>query len=100
MESKNLISISAIDSPLKRLTESICASRDNCWAKDELSESIIINEVIHKGIPIGRIPDSIWQKHPEWLKSSKLIKDWLLSEEGKPYRNDNIYRPSGEHYGE
>ena len=35
---------------------------------------------------IGRIPDMIWLEHPEWNDDPELVKKWLKTEEGRPFR--------------
>ncbi len=38
---------------------------------------------------IGAIPEIEFTKHPEWLHEPNLIKKWLNTEDGKPYRTVN-----------
>ncbi len=35
---------------------------------------------------IGAIPEIEFTKHPEWMHEPDLIKKWLNTEEGKPYK--------------
>src|SRR5512139_586462 len=38
---------------------------------------------------IGAIPDIEFNKHPEWMHEPDLIKKWLNTDEGFPYRTVN-----------
>ena len=61
-------------SPIMQRAKDVFDTSDNGWTQDRTMRQI------------GCIPSSILLKHPEWMQEPALLKRWLMSDEGSPYR--------------
>lgn len=66
--------------PMMERAKVIRDESDNGWSEDRNMRQI------------GCIPSSVLLKHPEWMHEPKLLKRWLMSDEGAPYRTVSKFR--------